>query len=136
MVSDTTVSVDGLTAMVMNFPGEGWGGLYFQMEEVIDASSYSDGHLKFAAKLPEAFRNAEVKLESSNQETAHQAYLINYEAVDIGDGWVEYSIPFADLTNLDITNLSVPFAFWNPIDDEGEFLKGIVLIDNVRLTID
>jgi beta-glucanase (GH16 family) len=136
IVSQTTDAVDGSDAIELDFPGGGWGGLFFTMDNAIDATSYASGHLKFAAKMPSNFTDAEIKLESTGQATFHSVFLVDYTPADLGDGWVEYSIPLSDLSDLDLTDLSIPFAFWNPYDDQGEFLDGTVIIDNLRLTID
>lgn len=136
IVTETTEAIDGSSAIELDFPGGGWGGLYFLMDNALEATSFASGHLKFAAKLPANFSDAEIKLESTGQTTSHSVYLINYTPADLGDGWVEYSIPFSDLTDLDLTDLNIPFAFWNPIDDQEEYLGGKVIIDNLRLTKD
>ena len=133
-VSDEAINGDH--ALALEFPGDGWGGIFFEMENAIDASPYSNGHLKFAAKLPQDFKDAEIKLESTAQATSHQAFLVNYTPADIGDGWVEYSIPISDLTDLDVSDLKIPFAVWNPMNQNDQFLEGTILIDNLRMTMD
>ncbi len=135
-VNTTEDAIDGELALSLDFPGGSWGGLFFEMEEAIDATPYANGHLRFAAKVPSEFKDAEIKLESTGQVTSHQAFLVNYPPEDLGNGWVEYSIPFAELTDLDLTDLKIPFAMWNPIDQNDEFLVGSILIDNVRLTME
>ncbi len=129
-------AIDGAQSLALEFPGGSWGGLFFEMESAIDATPYQNGHLKFATKLPADFKDAELKLESTGQVSAHQAFLIDYSPQVIADGWVEYSIPLSDLVDLDLTDLKIPFAIWNPYDQNDEFLEGTILIDNLRMTMD
>jgi hypothetical protein len=38
----------------------------------------------------------------------------------------------ADFTDLDFTELKIPFAIWNPVDSNGNFVTATVLIDNLH----
>ena len=58
-------------------------------------------------------------------------FLENYTGLVISDGFTEYSIPLVDFIGLDLTELRIPFAIWNPQDINSEFVTATVLIDNV-----
>jgi beta-glucanase (GH16 family) len=121
-------AIDGELSLVFDFPGGAWGGAYFLMEQPRNLSNYS--HLVFALNKPENLTDAEIKLESSSTNAA--VFLIGYESTELTNGFVEYAIPLSDFTGLDLIQLNIPFAIWNPVDANGDFVAGAVLIDNLH----
>ena len=71
----------------------------------------------------------EIKLESIS--TAVSLFLKDYTGSDVGSGFMEYTIPMSDFDGLDLSDLKIPFALWNPKDSNDEYLIGDVLLDNV-----
>lgn len=132
-ISESTDAMDGDQSLALDYPGEGWGGMFFRMKETKDLSAMAAGTLKFAIKPSGVLSDAEVKLEGPDQITFAQAFLMDYPSTDLGDGWKEYAIPMADFVNLDLGEVSVPFSLWNPRADEDNYFKGNILIDNVRI---
>ena len=124
-ISDT--AVEGDSSLVFNFQGGNWGGGYIKMQDPADMSAYTNVH--FSLKLPDDLTDAEIKLEGPSTDAA--VYLINYTGVDVGDGFLEYTIPLADFTDLDVSAVNIPFAMWNPQNSAMEFVGGEVLIDNI-----
>lgn len=124
-ISDT--AVEGDSSLVFNFQGGNWGGGYIKMQDPADMSAYTNVH--FSLKLPDDLTDAEIKLEGPSTDAA--VYLINYSGVDVGDGFLEYTIPLADFTALDASAVNIPFAMWNPQNSAMEFVAGEVLIDNI-----
>ena len=124
-ISDT--AVEGDSSLVFNFQGGNWGGGYIKMQDPADMSAYTNVH--FSLKLPDDLTDAEIKLEGPSTDAA--VYLINYSGVDVGDGFLEYTIPLADFTDLDVSAVNIPFAMWNPQNSAMEFVGGEVLIDNI-----
>jgi len=45
---------------------------------------------------------------------------------------MEYRIPLVDFMELDISQISIPFAIWNPKDVDDNFAVSTVLIDNLH----
>ncbi|MBW6480457.1 MAG: glycoside hydrolase family 16 protein [Bacteroidales bacterium] len=121
-------AVDGDLSLVFDFPGGAWGGAYFEMEQPRNLSNYS--HLVFALNKPENIVDAEVKLESPSTNAA--VFLINYESTELYNGFVEYAIPLSDFSGLDLIQLRIPFAIWNPVDANGDFIAATFLIDNLH----
>jgi beta-glucanase (GH16 family) len=121
-------AIDGELSLVFDFPGGNWGGAYILMEQPRNLSKYS--HLVFSLNKPGTLVDAEIKLES--QTTNAAIFLTNYESVELTNGFVEYRIPLADFQGLDLIQLKIPFAIWNPKDGNGNFLPATVLIDNVH----
>jgi len=121
-------AIDGELSLVFDFPGGAWGGAYFLMEQPRNLNNYT--HLVFALNKPESLADAEIKLESPSTEAA--VYLIDYESTELANGFVEYVIPLSDFEGLDLIQLSIPFAIWNPMDVNGEFIAATVLIDNLH----
>ena len=121
-------AIEGELSLVFDFPGGAWGGAYFQMEQPRNLSNYS--HLVFALNKPQNLVDAEVKLESPSTNAA--IYLIDYESTELSDGFVEYAIPLSDFSGLDLIQLRIPFAIWNPMDANGDFIAATVLIDNLH----
>ena len=124
-ISDT--AVEGDSSLVFNFQGGNWGGGYIKMQDPADMSAYTNVH--FSLKLPGDLTDAEIKLEGPSTDAA--VYLINYTGMDVGDGFLEYTIPLADFTDLDVSAVNIPFAMWNPQNSAMEFVGGEVLIDNI-----
>jgi beta-glucanase (GH16 family) len=124
-ISDT--AVEGDSSLVFNFQGGNWGGGYIKMQDPADMSAYTNVH--FSLKLPSDLTDAEIKLEGPSTDAA--VYLINYTGMDVGDGFLEYTIPLADFIDLDVSAVNIPFAMWNPQNSAMEFVGGEVLIDNI-----
>jgi hypothetical protein len=125
------MAVDGDSCLALTFPGGSWGGAFFELETTVDASQYAGGTLVFSITRPSALADVEVKLEST--ATAVSLFLRDYEGADIGGGYLEYRIPIQDFTGLDLTDLRIPFALWNPVDGSGEYVAGVFLLDNIYL---
>ncbi len=121
-------SIDGELSLVFDFPGGNWGGAYFYMEQPRNLSNYS--HLLFSLNKPDNLVDAEIKLESPSTDAA--IFLIDYESTEVANGFVEYAIPLSDFHGLDLIQLNIPFALWNPKDGDGEYVSATVLIDNVH----
>lgn len=98
-------------------------------EPPVDASRFANGSLKFSLHQPDGLADIEIKLESV--ATAISLFLRDYSGVDAGNGFLEYSIPMQDFAGLGLTDLKIPFALWNPVDADGNYLKGDILLDNV-----
>jgi hypothetical protein len=49
----------------------------------------------------------------------------------MGQGFMEYRIPLADFDGLDLSQISIPFALWNPKDASNAFAISTVLVDNL-----
>jgi hypothetical protein len=127
VVSASELAVDGDSSLMYNFPGGSWGGAYILLDTVADLSAYSNIH--FSLNLPGNIVDAEIKLESPATNAA--IFLINYTGTDVGEGFTEFVVPLADFEGLDLTEISIPFAVWNPKDADGVITDGVVLIDNV-----
>ena len=128
-ISTSTETVDGDSSLVLNFPGDSWGGAFFIVNPTVDVSQFQSGNLKFSLKVAPELSDIEIKLESV--ATAVSLFLINYSGEDVGNGFLEYTIPMTDFEGLDITDLKIPFALWNPVDANGEFIQTEVLLDNI-----
>ena len=74
----------------------------------------------------------EIKLESA--EADGKLYIINYTGEDVGNGFTEYSIPLQDFINqgLDLSQMFIPFAIWNPVNSDSAWQGGEVLLDNIH----
>ncbi len=127
VVSASSIAIDGDSSLVFNFPGENWGGGYIELESPVDLSSHST--IKFSLNKPTSLVNAEIKLESPSTNAA--VFLENYTGTDAGEGYLEYTIPLSDFTGLDLTQISIPFSMWNPVDASQEFVVGTVMIDGI-----
>ena len=126
-VSVSEDAIDGAESLAFTYPGTNWGGAWFDLENAIDISGYTA--LKFSLKVPESLADLELKLESPS--TAVSLFLVNYTPTEVDNGYVEYTIPIADMTDLDLTGVTIPFALWNPVDSGGAWVAGEFLIDNV-----
>ncbi len=47
---------------------------------------------------------------------------------------MHYKIALSDFIGLELTDLKIPFALWNPKNNTDAFLNGEVLVDNLHLT--
>ena len=121
--------VDGDSSILFSYPGGSWGGAFFVMEPTIDATNYANGNLKFSVVKPEQLFDAEIKLEST--ATDHSLFLKDYSPVEVDNGFVEYTIPISDFTELDLSDLRIPFSLWNPVNENGEYVEMEVILDNV-----
>ncbi len=130
-ILSSEIAVDGDASSVFDFPGGNWGGAYFELDNPKDISAFT--HLKFSLNKPDAFVNSEIKLEAG--ATNAIVYLAGYTGTELTDGYVEYTIPLADFTGLDLTGLTIPFSIWNPQDANDAFVEGTVLIDNIYFSM-
>jgi len=126
-ISTSETAIDGDLSLVFDFPGENWGGAYLELETPKKLSSYTN--LKFSLNMPISIVNAEIKLENPTANAT--VFLENYSGNVINEGFVEYTIPLADFTDLDLSEVSIPFAIWNPQDVNQNFATATLLIDNV-----
>ena len=122
-------AIDGDSSLLLSYPGGNWGGAFFELEPTMDATQYAGGRLKFSLHYPPELADIEIKLESV--ATAVSLFMKDYSGVDVGNGFVEYTIPMSDFDGLDLTDLKIPFALWNPKDANGDYLAVEVLLDNV-----
>jgi len=129
-ISSSETAIDGDLSLVYDFPGGNWGGAYIELETAKNLSNYTT--LKFSLNKPASLVNAEIKLESPS--TNASVFLVNYTGIEVNDGFMEYTIPLEDFTDLDLSEISIPFAIWNPQDANQEFVTATVLIDNVYFT--
>ncbi|MEQ8518001.1 MAG: family 16 glycosylhydrolase [Cytophagales bacterium] len=127
----SSVAIDGDSSVLFSYPGSNWGGAYFRLGQPVDLSASSVGNLYFSINTQADLNDMEVKLESPNSNAS--IFIVDYQATDLGNGWLEYSIPMADFENsgLDLSDVVVPFAFWNPRNSNGDFAAMDILIDNI-----
>ena len=130
VVGLSEMAIDGDSSLVFDFPGGTWGGAYIELEIPQDLSGYT--YLNFSLKMPAALTDAEIKLESP--PTNSPVFLTNYIGTDIGGSFQEYSIPLTDFSGLDLTQVLIPFAIWNPKDSNDDFVTGAILIDNINFS--
>ena len=130
--NNSTDAVDGAESIEFDYPGGAYGGAWMVIPET-DLSGSAGDNLVFAIKKPASITNYEVKMEGTG--SAGSLFLQDYTSSDLGNGWEEYSIPLADFVGvgLDLSEMTIPFALWNPQDDGGNFLDVTVLFDNIRL---
>jgi beta-glucanase (GH16 family) len=127
LVLDSETAIDGDKSLVFDFPGGAWGGAYILLTDARNLSNYS--YLKFSLNYPASLANAEIKLESLS--TSASIFLENYSGSPVAQDFLEYTIPLADFSGLDLTQITIPFAIWNPQDASQNFVAATVLIDNV-----
>lgn len=131
-ISPSDDAVYGGTSLSLNFTGENWGGAFFQFDdEFLDFSAYAQSNLVFSLKKPDDIYDFEIKLESA--EADGKLYIVNYTGTDVGNGFAEYSIPLQDFVDqgLDLSQIFIPFAIWNPTNSDGNWQGGEVLVDNI-----
>ena len=127
----STVAAEDSTSILASFPGGQWGGMYFELDNPIDATAYQTGNLVVMLDVPEEIANFEVKLEGA---TGHGSLnLIDYTPEPVDAIYQKYTIPLADFVAKGTTleDMKIPFALWNPMDADGAFVAGNVLIDNI-----
>lgn len=124
--------VEGDSSILLSYTGESWGGAFFVLAPSVDAAKYVNGNLKFSITKPEELFDAEIKLESIS--TDHSLFIKDYTPVEVGNGFLEYSIPIAHFTDLDLTELRIPFSLWNPVDENGDYVRVDIILDNVYFT--
>ena len=127
----STVSAEGATSILASFPGDNWGGLYFELDDLLDASDYQSGNLVVMLDVPEEIADFEVKLEGA--AGAGSLNLLDYTPEFVDSVYQKYTIPLADFAAAGLTfnDLKIPFALWNPKDSNGNNVGGNVLIDNI-----
>ncbi len=130
-VFTSDIAIDGDSSLVFMYPGSSWGGAFFELEPTIDASQYANGHLKFSMIAPPNLASLEIKLESV--ATAYSVFIEDYTPTELVNSFVEYAIPLADFIDLDLTDLKIPFAAWNPMDNNGDFVPFEIIIDNIYM---
>jgi beta-glucanase (GH16 family) len=126
--SDT--AIDGTHSLVYDFPGISWGGAYIQLATPKDLSTYSN--LKFSIIKPAGLANAEIKLEGTSTNAI--VMLGNYTGVPVANNFVEYTIPLSDFAGLNLTNLKIPFAIWNVVDANSNYVAAKIYVDNVHFS--
>jgi len=126
-VLTSETAIDGNLSLLFNFPGGNWGGAYISLHVPKDLGNYA--YLKFSLNKPASLVNAEIKLESPANNAS--VFLEDYTGSPVAEGFVEYTIPLADFTGLDLTQIAIPFAMWNPKGAYQNFVAATVLIDNV-----
>lgn len=130
LISSSANAIDGDSSLLFSYPGGNWGGGWFQKETPQDMSVFASKNLVFAINQNGALANAEIKLEAT--ETSAIVKLADYTPISLADGFVQYTIPLADFSGLDFSDIIIPFALWNPVDDSGAFPAVDVLVDNIR----
>ncbi len=130
MISSSETAIDGDLSLVFDFPGGNWGGAYIELEASKDISSFT--HLNFSLNKPSAFVDAEIKLES--KATNATVFLKDYTGTSIANDFTSYSIPLSDFGGLNITELTIPFSIWNPVDANAGFVTATVLIDDIHFS--
>jgi beta-glucanase (GH16 family) len=140
-IAPSTNAVDGIWSVLASYPGGAWGGMYLDLDPDItgnftqDMSSYSNGTLVVALKMPSNVTYAEVKLESLlGHSQSGIVNLFDYPSVPINADFDEYTIPLAEFTaqNFDLSVVRIPFGLWNLKNESGSFVAADVLIDNIR----
>ena len=129
-ITSSDKAIEGDSSLLFSYPGENWGGGWFQMEEPLDLSALSSGNLVFAIYQSGPMADAEIKLEGKYSSAA--VFLVNYTPSPLSDGFLEYTIPLADFTGLSFTDIIIPFALWNPVDAGGAFPAVDIYLDNIR----
>jgi hypothetical protein len=134
LVDISSNAVDGALSVAATYPGASWGGVYWELDTPRDMSAYAAGHLVAALKVPSHVTAFEVKLESVG--ASGSLNLVDYPPVPINADYAEYTIPLADFTalGLDLSQLTIPFALWNPEGAPGVYTNADVLVDNVHFT--
>ena len=131
-VVQSTTAIDGATSISAAFPGGNWGGMFFELTPPIDAFNYQDGYLVAMLSIPEIYADVEIKLEGTTG--AGSLNLVDYTPETLGDVFSEYRIPLADFVAAGTTfaDLKVPFALWNAMDADGNYVSGTILVDNIH----
>lgn len=130
LIDTSESAVDGDLSLKLDYQGGNWGGAYIEMEQPADISEFT--HLTFSLNKPESLVDAEIKLESTDSDAT--VYLKDYTSTTLENGFEEYVIPLSDFEGLNLNNLNIPFALWNPVNDNAEFVEATVLVDNVHFS--
>jgi len=126
-VTNADKAIDGEKSLLWDFPGNSWGGGYLVLDEPLDMSGYTS--LVFSIERPDELADIEIKVESVSSSTSLR--LADYTPEALTDGFVKYTIPLSDFTEVDFTQLTVPFAFWNPVNIDGGNVAAAILIDDL-----
>jgi hypothetical protein len=126
-VTNADKAIDGEKSLLWDFPGNSWGGGYLVLDEPLDMSGYTS--LVFSIERPDELADIEIKVESVSSSTSLR--LADYTPEVLTDGFVKYTIPLSDFTEVDFTRLTVPFAFWNPVNIDGGNVAAAILIDDL-----
>jgi len=128
----STIASDGENSLYALYPAGSWAGIYFQLTEAIDMSAYANGNLLVDLQIPEGITNFEVKLESTGGFASLN--LLDYPSTLTDGGFSTYTIPLSDFVDLglNLDKLTIPFALWNPMDVNGDYPGGVVLVDKIR----
>ena len=129
LISASDSAIEGDSSLLFSYPGVNWGGGWFEMDTPQDLSSYASGNIVFSIQQSGSMNDAEFKLEAVSNSAA--VFLVNYTPTQLQNGFVEYIIPISDFMDLDLTEIKIPFALWNVVDDSGSFTQVDVIIDNV-----
>ena len=129
VITASDTGIEGDSSLLFSYPGGTWGGGWFEMTTPLDFTDYANGKLIFSLQMPDDLANAEIKLESVTNSAS--VFLIDYNPIEISDGFVEYSIPLTDFIDLDFTEIRIPFALWNPVNNEEAFTAFDVIVDNI-----
>ena len=127
VIAASELAIDGDSSLVFNFPGGNWGGAYIELETPVDLSHYN--FINFLLNKPATLTDAEIKLESAS--TNASVFITDYTGIEVGQGFLEYSVPLSDFSGLDLTQISIPFAVWNPQDKNQNFVAGSLYIDRI-----
>ncbi|MCS5594275.1 MAG: family 16 glycosylhydrolase [Porticoccaceae bacterium] len=127
----STVAAEGPTSILASYPGGVWGGLYFELDTPIDATEYATGNLVVMLDVPEEIVNFEVKLEGA--QGVGSLNLLDYTPQPVDNVYEKYTIPLADFMaqGTTLSDMKIPFALWNPMNADGGFVAGNILIDNI-----
>jgi beta-glucanase (GH16 family) len=127
-IETSETAIDGDLSLVLDYPGGSWGGAYILMEQPRNMSIFT--HLVFSLHKPDNLFDGEIKLESRGGRFG-AVFLKDYEPTSVANGFVEYVIPLSDFGNLDLIQVNIPFALWNPVNSSGNFVPFRVLVDKV-----
>jgi len=127
--TSSDITIEGDSSILLMYRGTNWGGAFFVLDPVVDASQYANGNLKFSLNAPTELANMEIKLESVGTNASE--FLQNYTGVNVGNGFLEYTIPMSNFEGLSLTDLKIPFALWNPKDENGDYIAVDVILDNI-----
>lgn len=132
----STTAYEGGTSISAVFPGGKWGGIYFELDPVIDASEYANSYLVAMLSIPDDFAEVEIKLEGASGQGPLN--LMDYASEPVDEVFAKYRIPLADFVAAGavFSDLKVPFSLWNPKNGSGSLVAGEVLIDNIHFELD
>ncbi len=132
----STTAYEGGSSISAVYPGGKWGGIYFELDPVIDASEYANGYLVAMLSIPDEFAEVEIKLEGASGQGPLN--LMDYTPEPVDEVFAKYRIPLADFVAAGtvFSDLKVPFSLWNPKDASGSLVAGDVLIDNIYFELE